>query len=150
MRASPVGQSKSDCDPPDRDAIVRILQSQSEAWGRGDAEGYAATAGSDLSFTNIRGQRWIGRSEFTRIHESVFHGVYAGSTLDLEIEQITFPGSGVAVAEVLLCLSGGSGMPAGIVGSPDGLLRTRLVEIFEKRDGQWALVTYHNTVVVAL
>ena len=148
MLAPSDGRSRGDCDPSGRDTIVSILQAQAEAWGRGYAEGYAATAGDDLSLTNIRGQRWIGRSEFVRIHQSIFSSVYAGSTLGLEIEQISCPGSDVVVAEVLLRLVGASGMPTGIAASSDGVLRTRLVEIFERRDGRWVLVTYHNTVVV--
>ena len=148
MPASSDKKIQGNCHPSDRDAIVGILQAQAEAWGRGDAEGYAASAESDLSFTNIRGQRWIGRSEFVRIHQSIFSSAYAGSTLGLEIEQISCPGSDVAVAEALLVLTGAAAMPAGVSASSDGVLRTRLLEVFERREGHWVLVTYHDTVVV--
>ncbi|HEX6576298.1 MAG TPA: SgcJ/EcaC family oxidoreductase, partial [Gemmatimonadaceae bacterium] len=132
----------------DRDAVVAILQSQAECWQRGDAEGYAATAEDDLAFTNIRGQRWIGRAAFVKVHESILHGGYAGSRLECELEQLTCPAPGVIVAELLLSLKGASTMPAGVVAGGDGVLRTRLLEIFELRNGTWTLITYHNTLVI--
>jgi uncharacterized protein (TIGR02246 family) len=132
----------------DIETIGNIIHSQAEAWGRADADGYAANAGDDLAFTNIRGQRWVGREHFVTVHRSVLGGVYAGSRLDAQIEQITFPGKNVAVAEVLLRLSNPKGMPAGVVADADGGLRTRLLEIFERRDNGWTLITCHNTPVI--
>lgn len=132
----------------DIETISNIIRSQAEAWGRADANGYAANAGDDLAFTNIRGQRWIGREHFVRVHHSVLSGVYAGSRLDAQVEQIRFPGKDVAVAEVLLRLSNPKGMPAGIVADAEGGLRTRLLEIFERRDDVWTLTTCHNTPVI--
>jgi uncharacterized protein (TIGR02246 family) len=61
-----------------------------DAWCRGDAEGYAANAGEDLSFTNIRGQHWTGRDAFVKVHDSIFRGVYAGSPLEAEVERVSF------------------------------------------------------------
>jgi uncharacterized protein (TIGR02246 family) len=133
----------------DAEAIRAIVQSQADAWTRGDAEGYAASAGDDFSFTNIRGQRWIGRARFVSIHEGILKGVYSGSQLEADVEQVTFPGSDVAVAEILLRLSGARGMPAGVIADNDGVLRTRLLEIFERREGVWTLITCHNTPVIA-
>ena len=133
----------------DEDAIRRIIQSQADAWSLGDANGYAANAGDDLAFTNIRGQRWIGRTAFVTIHESILKSVYAGSRLDAEVEQVSFPGSDVAVSEILLRLSGAGAMPRGVTADADGVLRTRLLEIFEKRGDEWTLITCHNTPVIA-
>ena len=132
----------------DADVIRDIVESQAAAWSRGDADGYAASAGDDFAFTNIRGQRWIGRARFVSIHESILKGVYSGSRLEAEVEQITFPGSDVAVAEILLRLSGARGMPPGVTADSEGVLRTRLLEIFERRNGVWTLMTCHNTPVI--
>jgi len=129
--------------------IIRdIVQSQADAWCKDDAEGYAANAEDDLWFTNVRGQHWTGREEFVRVHDSVFRGAYAGSRLEAEVERVSFPGSGVAMVEILLRLTGARAMPAGIVPSADGVVRTRLLEVFEMRRGVWTLIACHNTVVV--
>jgi uncharacterized protein (TIGR02246 family) len=128
--------------------IARLVEMQMSAWARGDAEGYASTAGDDLGFTNLRGQRWIGRAAFVAVHGRIFGGVYAGSRLDAEIERIVFAGQGVAIVELLLRLTGMKAVPPGIAADADGTLRTRLVEVFEKRpDGVWTLIVCHNTAV---
>lgn len=136
-------------DGNSEEAIRDIVQSQVQAWCKGDAAGYAANAGEDLSFTNIRGQHWTGRNAFVKVHSSILRGVYAGSRLEADIERVSFPGTAVAVAEVLTRLSGAPGMPARIAPDADGVLRTRLLEVFELRDGIWTLVTCHNTPVIA-
>lgn len=128
--------------------IRRLVREQMEAWCRGDAEGYASTAGEDLGFTNIRGQRWVGRKAFVDRHRHVFGSIFAGSRLDAEVERIMFPGTDVAVAELALRLVGAGGMPPGIAADPDGTLHTRLLEVFELRDGTWRLVACHNTAVL--
>lgn len=125
--------------------IRRLVQDQMEAWGRGDAEGYASTAGDDLGFTNIIGRRWVGRAAFVTVHEKRFADIFAGSHLEAEVERISFPGQGVAVAESFLHLTGAKGLPRGIAGNADGSLHTRLLEVFELRDGTWTLIICHNT-----
>ena len=124
---------KADAVAGHESEIRRLIAAQMEAWARGDAEGYASTAGADLCFTNIRGQRWVGRAAFVAVHERIFAGVYGGSRLEGEIERITFAGSGVAMAELLLRLTGAKAMPPGIVADADGALRTRLLEVFEQQ-----------------
>lgn len=128
--------------------VQRLVDEQMEAWGRGDAEGYASTASDDLGFTNIRGQRWVGREAFVAVHRRIFDGIYAGSRLAAEVERISFPGTGVAVAELSLRLTGATAMPPGIAADADGALRTRLLEVFEMRNGSWVLVACHNTAVL--
>jgi uncharacterized protein (TIGR02246 family) len=128
--------------------IRRLVQDQMEAWGRGDAEGYASTASDDLAFTNIMGRRWLGRAPFVAVHQKIFTSIYAGSRLTANIERIAFPGSNVAVAELALHLTGAKGMPPGISTDPDGTLRTRLLEVFELRDATWTLIACHNTAII--
>ncbi len=132
----------------DIDNIRRIVQAQADAWTLGDAAGYAAGAGEDLGFTNILGMRFIGREAFLKVHERILKGIYAGSRLELEVERVTFPAPDVAVAEVAVQLHGAKGMPPGIRPDADGVLRTRLLEVFARRDGAWVMVANHNTPVL--
>lgn len=132
----------------DEAEIRRLIGEQMAAWCRGDAEGYASTAGDDLGFTNIRGHRWIGRDDYVARHRKLFGAIFAGSRLEAEVERISFPGTGVAVAEMALRLTGARAMPPGIAGDPDGTLRTRLLEVFELRGATWTLVAAHNTAVL--
>lgn len=134
--------------PTDESVLRNMVAAQAAAWCAGDAAGYASTAGDDLSFTNIRGQHWTGCAQFVAVHERIFKGMFAGSVLDLDIEQLSFPGTDVAVVEMAVRLSGASGMPPGITAGADGVLRTRLLEVFERRGGVWTLVACHNTAVL--
>lgn len=131
----------------DEAEIRSLVEKQMQAWGRADAEGYASTAGTDLGFTNIRGQRWVGRDAFVTVHRRILDGIYAGSSLEAEVERISFHGTGVAVTELLLRLTGAKSMPPGIATDGEGALRTRLLEVFERRLGTWVLVACHNTAV---
>ncbi len=128
--------------------VRRLVAEQTAAWGRGDADGYASTAGEDLGFTNIRGQRWVGRAAFVAVHRRIFGGIYAGTVLEADVERIMFPGTGVAIAELSLRLTGARAMPPGVAAHADGVLRTRLLEVFELRGGTWTLVACHNTPVL--
>ncbi len=130
------------------EAIRGLVQAQADGWNRGDATAYAANAGADLGFTNIMGRRWVGAEAFLSVHDRIFSGIYKGSRLEIEVERIVFPGADVAVAELALRLSGATGTPPGIRTDADGVLRTRLLEVFERRAGTWCLVIAHNTVVV--
>lgn len=132
----------------DEAEIRRLIGEQMLAWNRGDAEGYASTAADDLGFTNIRGQRWVGRAPFVATHQRIFDGMFAGTRLEAGVERIMFPGERVAVAELALRLTGAAAMPPGIAADPDGSLRTRLLEVFELRDGTWTLLAVHNTAVL--
>jgi uncharacterized protein (TIGR02246 family) len=132
----------------DVDEIRRVVQAQADAWTRGDAAGYAAGAGDDLGFTNILGMRFIGLEAFIEVHERILSGIYAGSRLELELERLTFPAPDVAVAEVAVRLLDAKGMPPGIHADADGVLRTRLLEVFAKRKGEWVMVANHNTPIL--
>jgi hypothetical protein len=35
-------------------------------------------------------------------------------------------------------------MPAGIVVPPDGVVKTQLMEVFVRRNGEWWIEAYHN------
>jgi uncharacterized protein (TIGR02246 family) len=133
----------------DRVVLERLIHEQMRAWARSDPEGYASTAGSDLAFTNIMGQRFVGRQAFVDIHRRRFETMFAGSTLEAQTERLQFLGPDVAVVELLLRLKGMRAAPPGIRTDADGTLRTRLLEVFERRDGEWILVVCHNVAVAS-
>lgn len=81
-------------------------------------------------------------------HRRILSGIYEGSVLRAQVERIAFPGSGVAVAEYLLHLTGAKAMPPGIKADANNVLRTRLLEVFELRDDVWTVIVYHNMAVM--
>lgn len=127
--------------------IRDIIARQVDGWNRGDARGFATGCRDDVGFTNILGMRWDTRAGFEARHAEMFRGVFAGSHLAVEVERLRWPGPDTAIADLLTVLTGARGAPPGIRLSPDGRLRTRLLEVFVRRDGQWEIAACHNTAV---
>ena len=50
----------------DKAEITAVVQSENEAWNRGDAEGFAAHYAEHGSFTNVIGQQLYGRKSVHR------------------------------------------------------------------------------------
>ena len=131
----------------DEREIRRIIAAQVDGWNRGDAVGFAEGCRDDVDFTNILGMRWDTRDGFVVRHAEMFRGVFAGSHLDVAIERVSFPTPGVAVAALATTLSGARHALPGMLPSADGLLRTRMLEVFVKSDGRWEIAACHNTAV---
>lgn len=124
--------------------IRALLHAQEVAWNQGDADGYSAHFAEDGTFTNIRGTRFSGREAFVARHREVFSTFFKGSTLQSRIERLHAPTPDVVVVDLLHEVSNLSAFPPGVAAAPDGVLRTRLLQVFVHREGAWALVAYHN------
>ena len=134
----------------DEREIRRIIDAQVDGWNRGDAAGFAEGCRSDVGFTNILGMRWDTRDGFVDRHAEMFRGVFAGSHLAVAIERLSFPAAGVALAELATTLAGARQTLPGMQPSADGVLRTRMLEVFVKSGGAWEIVACHNTAVQPL
>jgi len=131
----------------DEQRIRDIIVAQVAAWNRGDAEGYAEACLPEVGFTNILGMRWDTRDGNVARHAAMFRTAFAGSQLTIAIERVLLLGDGAAVAELLTTLTGFRGLPPGVRAAGDGTLRTRMLEVFVKRDRQWWMAACHNTAV---
>ena len=135
-----VAQSKSD-----EDSIHAILNSEVATWNHGDADGYSKHFAADGTFTNVRGQFFTGHQAYRDRHEVIFKGPFLGTTLQLQVVSLRFLTNDIAICETLTWVSGFKGGPP-----PDlhldskGRLRTRLLQVLEKRNGAWQIVVYHN------
>jgi uncharacterized protein (TIGR02246 family) len=131
----------------DEEEIRSIIARQADAWNRGDAQGYGEACREDVGFTNILGTRWDTRAGFTTRHAEMFATAFAGSHLVIEVERLLWLGPDLAVAELMTTLTGVHAAPPGIPITAGGSLRTRLLEVFVKRESQWQIAVCHNTAV---
>ncbi len=131
----------------DEQAIRALVARQVEAWNRGDAAAYGADCAEDVVLVNIVGMRLEGRAGFDASHARIFSTIFAGSTLGMEVEAIRPLGSGAAVVETLASVRGFRALPPGIEPPPDGVLRTRLLQVLERQEGAWRVRCYHNVAV---
>jgi uncharacterized protein (TIGR02246 family) len=133
-------QSKSD-----EDAIHSILDDEIPTWNQGDADGYSRHFAADGTFTNVRGQFFTGRQAFRDRHEVIFKGPMHGTTLQQDVVSLRFLTPDVAICETLTWVSDfKNGAPPNLYLDTKGRLRTRLLQVMEKRNGEWQIVVYHN------
>ena len=125
-------------------AIRRIVAEEQIAWNAGDADAYAARFHAEGSFTNIFGDLHIGREAFRTRHAALFNTFAKGTKASLAVHRLHFPAPTVAIVDIECQLTSFGAIPPGIVEPKDGVLRTRLLQVFVKEHGQWWTVAYHN------
>ncbi|HZF15041.1 MAG TPA: SgcJ/EcaC family oxidoreductase [Steroidobacteraceae bacterium] len=128
----------------DEIAIRKIIKDEIAAWNRGDAAAYSRQFAADGTFTNIRGQFFVGHEAFLKRHEVIFQGIFRNTTLQQDIVSLKFIGSDVAVVDMLTSVAGMAETPPGTVPDSKGRLRTRLLQVVAKRGADWWIVAYHN------
>ncbi|MGZ5426382.1 MAG: SgcJ/EcaC family oxidoreductase [Thermoanaerobaculia bacterium] len=128
----------------DETAIRKIIQDEVAAWNRGDATAYSRQFATDGTFTNIRGQFFTGYDAFLKQHEVIFQTLFKNSTLRQEIVSLKFIGPNVVVVETLNSVSGMPATSPGTAADSKGRLRTRLLQVVARQDGEWKIVAYHN------
>ncbi len=133
----------------DETAIRAIVQDETTAWNAGDDAAYSRHFAEDGTFTNIRGQFFTGHQAFLERHDSIFTGIFHGSTLKQDIVSLKFVRPDVAVVEVLTSVSGFQKLSPGTSADAKGRLRTRLLQVMVKDKGEWKIVAYHNSDVKA-
>jgi uncharacterized protein (TIGR02246 family) len=130
---------------PAENAIRGILDQEITTWAHGDADGYSKHLAADGTFTNVMGMFYTGQKAFRDRHEVIFKGPFLGTTLQLQVVSLRFLAPDIAICETLSWVSGfKSGAPPGLHLDPKGRLRTRLLQVMAKRNGEWQTVVYHN------
>jgi uncharacterized protein (TIGR02246 family) len=125
-------------------AVRKIIQDQVTAWNKGDAEAYSQHFATDGTFTNILGMFYTGHEAFRERHDQIFKGVFRGTTKQEDVVSIKFWRPDVAVVETLQTISGIKTFFPGTAPDAKGRLRTRLLQIMVKDNGQWKIAAYHN------
>lgn len=142
---SPPGGSVSSVSTAEDERVIRaIMDHQTRAWNAADASGHARDIADDAVFTNILGQSFAGRESFIRQHEVIFQSLFRNTTAGGDITVLRFPARDVALVETLTAVTGLVQMPPGVGADRQGRLRTRLLQVLVRRDGQWKVVAYHN------
>jgi uncharacterized protein (TIGR02246 family) len=127
------------------EAVVRqIIEEQTAAWNSGDGPGYARHFAEHGSFTNVLGTTVFGHLEFEQRHVRIFATFFKGSVLEVNIRRIQFVTPDVAIVDVDAVVQGVHGMPPGVTVSLDGVLQTRLMQVFVARAGRWWIEAHHN------
>jgi uncharacterized protein (TIGR02246 family) len=124
--------------------IRTIVEAQQEAWNRGDGEAYAAHFLEDGSFTNVLGDVNYGRAIFERRHAEIFGTIFLHSQITIRVRRVAFPLPDTAIVDCDTDMTSYHRLPPGVHAAADGVLRTRLLEVLVKIEGQWWIAAYHN------
>ena len=130
-------------------AIERLLASLGDAWTRGDAVAYADRFANEGTFTNFLGMYFKGRDAFRDRHDAVFKTVFKGSALSLRIAALRFVRPDVAIADTDAEVRGLTAVPSGLT-AVDGVVRSKLLMVLVKEQGEWWISAYHNVAVAPL
>ncbi len=127
--------------------IRAILMDQDDAWTRGDAAGFSKHMATGFLATNVQGQSMSGKLVFDRQHKFIFGGFFKGSKMSQTIDTLRQLSENTAFVETIVHVSEFTDPPAVWPLDPEGRLETRLLQVFEKSNGTWLVVAYHNTIV---
>ncbi len=128
----------------DEAAIRKIIENQVVAWNAGDGKAYSVNFAKDGGFTNVFGMVMYGHESFETRHSEISATFFKGTTRLGTVRRIRFVTPDVAIVDEDTEVHGIKAMPAGITLASDGVLRTRLQQVFVKRDGTWWVEAYHN------
>jgi uncharacterized protein (TIGR02246 family) len=128
--------------PSEEAALRAIVTEQAVAWNAGNAAGYAARVAPEASFTNIFGMVMYGGEAFAKRHAEILATFYKGTTKTHVIRRIRLITPDVASVDIDNEVRGIKAMPAGVPVPPGGVLKTQLMEVFVKRNGEWWVEAY--------
>lgn len=134
----------------DRVEIEALVDSLPAAWNRRDAPAWVGGFSEASGFTNILGMHFGDRAANEARHAELFATIFSESLLTAEVIDVRQVGQDAAVVETSFELTGYSQLPPGIESTSEGLLRTRLISVVERRDGRWVIVEAQNTAVSPL
>jgi uncharacterized protein (TIGR02246 family) len=125
-------------------AIRRIIAEQAAAWDKGDGASYGQRVAPGVSFTNLFGMVMYGKDAFVSRHQQILTTFYKGTTKKHAVGKIRFVTPDVAIVDIDNEVHGVKAMPGGIAVPKDGIIKTQLMEVFVRRNGEWWIEAYHN------
>jgi|SRR5215467_2602738 len=125
-------------------AIRKIISEEVTAWNSSDAAAYSKHFAPEGTFTNIYGMVFEGHDAFKKRHAETFATFFKGSVRRETVRHIRFVTRDVAIVEVDTEVTGFGKIPSGVTIQSDGVLRTRLQQVFVKYGGEWWIEAYHN------
>ncbi len=129
--------------PQNTAPLLRVLDDESAAWAKGDADAFAAHVLDNVVFTNIVGMFSIGKVPFVSQHKNIFATIYKGSSMEQFVQNISFVRSDTAIVDTITKLSSFHEVPFGSA-AVDGVLYTRLEQVMVKENGTWQVASFHN------
>lgn len=117
------------------EAVQRRLMA---AWRVGNGEAFAAACTDDADFVNLIGMYVQGRDAIAALHQRIFDGIYAGSTMTLRAERARYLADGIVMAQAAAEVQ----VPAGPV---QGMVRGFVTMVLVRVGEEWRVASFQNT-----
>jgi uncharacterized protein (TIGR02246 family) len=108
------------------------------AWAAHDIAAFASLFHEDAAFITVIGSYARGRAEIEQLHAAAHAGIFAASTIAMDVEDARRAADGVVVAHVTSVMLGDARAPD----EPGPSILTLLIE---SRGGPWLISAAQNT-----
>lgn len=131
-------------DPAAEEPALRAaVDGEEAAWNRADAKALAAAFRDDATYADAFGGVARGRSEVDRRVAEVLSG-WHGTRIALKVRKIRVLKADVALVEADAELTGWKKLPPGFRAEDDQILRSRLLQVFQKEAGAWRVAASYE------
>lgn len=136
--------------PITNNVAKQVVAQLTDAWNRGDASAWVAPYAEDAEFINILGSVFSSKAAIRARHAEIFDGAFRGSTMKTTVRQVRILGATVMVIDSDTEVRNFRRLPPSVLPTSNGVLRTRLKHVLEKRGSVWQIVASQNTDVKPL
>ena len=129
-------------------AAESMMNHFADAWNRADGDAYGQNYWTDAELVDPTGAIWNGRTAIAQMHVDLWAGPFQGSHLDAKLRRIRSVGTDCLLVDLDLALHGAKQAPPGAMVDAQGVIRTHLKHVLEKRGKVWRIVSAQNTFVM--
>lgn len=126
------------------EAAERLARTFAETWNRRDGPAYGEAYWPDAELVDPSGQVWNGRDAIIQTHVELWRGPARATHMAAHVRRVRPLGANLFVVDIDTEATGFSPPPPG---APDGVVRTRLKHVVERRHGAWRILASQNTFV---
>jgi uncharacterized protein (TIGR02246 family) len=124
-------------------ALRKAVDDEEAAWNRADAKGISAAFRDDASFADAFGSVARGRAEVDKRVADVL-ATWRGTRIALKIRKIRVLKPDVALVEADAELTGWKKLPPGFRAEDEKIVRSRLLQVFQKEAGVWRVAASYE------
>jgi uncharacterized protein (TIGR02246 family) len=125
----------------DEVAVRNVVDGVLTAWHNYDADAFASLHADDATLVTVEGVYCKGREQIRRTMNMLYSGVFKGSKVFNEVEDVRFISDDVAVA---ICWN--AILLGGLTELPPEEKR-RATWVFSKQDGRWQVEAFENVFI---
>lgn len=124
----------------------RLAKTFAATWNARDGRAYGEAYWPDAELVDPSGAVWTGRGAIIKTHVDLWDGPARATRMVAHVRRVRYLSPSLFVVDIDTAANGFSPPPPG---APDGIVRTRLKHVVEKRGDGWRIVSSQNTFIAA-